>query len=96
MNCIFCNKITIDARNQPFTCKECTNHEILVYFYPGLNCTVLRSKKYSMTIYDYKTYLYSFNPVNPVKTINFTFKINVTPDSFEETVSKLLKLKAYY
>lgn len=90
MNCPFCNKTTV---NVSITCKQCSNHEILVYFYPGLNCTVLRSKEYSMTIYNYKTYLYI---LNPHQTIDFTFKINVTPDTFDSTVSKLLKLKAYY
>ena len=94
MNCPFCNKTTsIINRSASFTYKECINHEMEVHFYPSINCTILQTKKYSISIYNDKTNLYTFNPG---KMIKFTFKINVTPDTFDSTVSKLLKLKAYY
>ena len=93
MNCPFCNKTTIDQKNQPFNCKECINHEMIVLFYLGINCTFIQTEKYSMSIYNDKTNLWIFNLA---KMIKFKFKINVTPDTFDLTVSKLLKLKAYY
>lgn len=93
MNCPFCNKTTIDQKSQPFDCKECINHGMIVLFYLAINCTILQTDKYSMSIYNNKTNLYTFNSG---KMILFKFKVNVTPDTFDSTVSKLLKLKAYY
>lgn len=93
MNCPFCNLPSLSKRSGLFSFKECTNHEISVYFYPAINCTILETKKYSLSIYDKNTHLYIYDIP---RMIDFTFKINVTPDTFNLTVSKLLKLKAYY
>lgn len=93
MNCPFCNLLTLSKRAGLLSLKECINHEIGVYFYTAINCTILETKKYSISIYDNSTHLYIYDLPS---MIIFKFKINVTPASFEATVSKLLKLKAYY
>lgn len=96
MNCPFCNKTTITKSTQTLIIwKECINHEISVIFYPIIKAIILKTKKYSLSIYNDRTHLYIHDP-SPTKMINFKFKVNVTPDTFDLTVSKLLKLKAYY
>ena len=93
MNCPFCNLLTVSKKIGLIYLRQCINHEMAVYFYPAVNCTIFETKKYSISIYDNSTHLYIYDLPS---MIDFKFKINVTPDTFNSTVSKLLKLKAYY
>lgn len=95
--CSFCNQLLPTLSIDSF--KECKNHPVIVQFY---NSTViLQNNEYSITLSPNLTELYSkksedFLPKNPAGLIiSIPVTIPVTPESFDSTIQKLLRLKVF-
>lgn len=96
MNCPYCNQVTIPDPNVTGF-KICTNHEMKAAFYPSLNWTIFITKSYNITLHDNKTILSLYDGIyNSYKTIlSLPYRMDITPESFNSTLDKLLKLKMF-
>lgn len=96
MNCPYCNHITTQHANVTGF-KICNNHKVKVSFYPNLNWIFFMDGLHTIILYPNKTTLTLLDKTcNSYKEIiSIPYIIDITPESFNSILDKLLKLKIF-